>query len=121
MSPTPVAGLEHSDVQIEFVAQRMQHVHAGESCADDEYLDAAVHVRIANELAKKIPKPGDFNNMLRGQDSAYKRLLRRGVYLVQMPLGRGFCHELPDAFVEGAVDQQISVGMTGLLETLGIE
>lgn len=78
-------------------------------------------VGIANELGKKIPKPGDFNNVFRGQDSAYERLLRRGVYLVQMTLGRGFCHELPDAFVEGAVDQQISVGMTGLLETLGIE
>lgn len=81
----------------------------------------AVRVRSANELGKKIPKPGDFNNMLRGQDSAYERLLRRGVYLVQMTLGRRFCHEFPDAFVQGAVDQQISVGMTGLLETFGIE
>ena len=30
-----VAGLEHRDVQVELVAQRMEHVHAGESGTND--------------------------------------------------------------------------------------
>jgi hypothetical protein len=38
-----------------------------------------------------------------------------------MTLGCGFCHELPDAFVESAVNQQISAGVTSFLEALGIE
>jgi hypothetical protein len=29
------------------------------------------------------------------------------MYLVQMTLGCGFCHEFPDALVEGALNQQI--------------
>jgi hypothetical protein len=35
----PVAGLEHGDVEVELVAQRMQHVHAGKSGADDDGIE----------------------------------------------------------------------------------
>jgi hypothetical protein len=34
-----IAGLEHDDVQVELVAQRMQHVHTGESGADDDCIE----------------------------------------------------------------------------------
>ena len=49
-----VAGLEHGDVQVKLVAQRMQHVHAGEPGADDDGIEVgfrasrlglALHIR----------------------------------------------------------------------------
>src|SRR5262249_48928478 len=35
----PVAGLEHSDVQVELVAQRVKHVHAGKAGTDDNGIE----------------------------------------------------------------------------------
>jgi hypothetical protein len=39
----PVAGLEHCHVEVELVAQRMQHVHAGKPGTDDDSIEAGFH------------------------------------------------------------------------------
>jgi len=70
---------------------------------------------------EEIAKAGKLDNVLRRKHCAYERLLRRGVYLVQMALGCRFAHELPDTVVEGAVDKEISTGVIRLMEALGIE
>jgi hypothetical protein len=90
----------------------MQHVHAGESGADDDRIKAAFFscsmsamltldvffrgsveepqdtskqvglTQLTDRLRQEIPKPGEFNNMLWRQDGVNERLLRRGVYLI---------------------------------------
>ena len=59
---------------------------------------------------KKIPQPGEFNDLLGGQNSADQFSLRRGVDLVQMTQGCGFGHELPYAFVKGAIKHSVGTG-----------
>ena len=59
--------------------------------------------------------------MLGGQDSADEWLLRRGVYLIQMLLGCRLGHELLNAIVESAINQQICSGIMGLGKTAAVE
>src|ERR1700751_1948076 len=40
-----VAGLEHGDVEVKLVAQRMQHVHAGKAGADDDSIEVGLLAR----------------------------------------------------------------------------
>ena len=53
-----VAGLEHGDVQVELVAKRMQHVHAGEAGADDDGIEVgfrASPLRLALHIRHDTP------------------------------------------------------------------
>jgi hypothetical protein len=40
-----VARLEHGNFQVELVAKRMQHIHAGEAGADNDGIEVGFHVR----------------------------------------------------------------------------
>jgi hypothetical protein len=55
---------------------------------------------------KKIPQPSEFNNMLRGQNRTHKLSLGSGVDLVQVMLGRGLGHELPNELIQCAVSNK---------------
>src|SRR5580700_4596867 len=57
--------------------------------------------------SKKIPQPRDFNDMFRRQDRANQIRLRSSVDFIQMMLRFGLRHELPDALVESAVNDQV--------------
>src|SRR5882762_8268492 len=53
-----IAGLEHGDVQVELVAQRMQHVHTGEAGADDDCIEVGFHAspsRLALHIRHDTP------------------------------------------------------------------
>jgi hypothetical protein len=64
---------------------------------------------------KKIPQPGEFNDLLRGQNSADRFSLRNGVDLVQMTQGWGFGHELPYALVESAIRNEVGTRVADAL------
>jgi hypothetical protein len=70
---------------------------------------------------KKLPQPGEFNDLFSGQDGAHQRLLRSRVNLIQMMLKRGFGHKLPYAFVKSAINYQIWTGAKGGTNTFVFE
>jgi hypothetical protein len=70
---------------------------------------------------EKIPQPGDFNDVLRGQDRAHQIGLWRGVSLVEVTLVGRLCQELANALVERAVNDQIGPRAKRSADALVIE
>jgi len=64
---------------------------------------------------KKIPQPGEFNDLLGGQNSADQFSLRSGVDLVQMTQRCGFGHELPYALVQSAIRNEVGTRVADAL------
>jgi hypothetical protein len=60
-----------------------------------------------NGKLEKIPQPGKFNYVFSGRDGANQGWLWSGVDLIQMMLRCGLGHELPYAFVKGALNDMI--------------
>jgi len=64
---------------------------------------------------KKIPQPGEFNDLLGGQNSAEQFSLRNSVDLVQMTQRCGFGHELPYALVQSAIRNEVGTRVADAL------
>src|SRR5437762_9593031 len=64
---------------------------------------------------EKIPQPGEFNDLLGGQNSADQFSLRSGVDLVQMTQRCGFGHELPYALVQRAIRNEVGTRVADAL------
>jgi hypothetical protein len=64
---------------------------------------AGPRVQLASN-SEKIPETREFNNMFGRQNGSNYFRLRSRMYFIEMMLGHGFGHELPDAFVESAID-----------------
>jgi hypothetical protein len=64
-------------------------------------------IRRAFSGLKKIPQPGNFDDIVCRQDGTNDASLRGCVYLIQVMLIYRLCHELPYAIVQGTVNYQI--------------
>jgi len=60
--------------------------------------------------SEKFPQPREFCDDLFRQDGTHYQGLWRSMNLVKVPYGGRLGHELPNALVEGAVDEQIGTG-----------
>ena len=70
---------------------------------------------------KKIPQSGEFNDLLRGQNSGDQFTLRSGVNLIQMTRRCRLGDELPDAFVKGARNNEVGTGAPGVADAVIVE
>jgi hypothetical protein len=61
---------------------------------------------------KKIPQPGEFNDLPSRQNSGDQFTLRSGVNLIQMQLRYRLRRELPYAFVKSALSNEVGSGAT---------
>src|SRR6266576_3087414 len=73
--------------------------------------DRARNAPAASDRLKKIPQPGEFNNLLSRQNSGDQFALGSGVDLIQMPLRYGLRHEFPCAIVKSAFSSKVRPGV----------
>jgi len=71
--------------------------------------------RVGEKYLKKVPQPGEFNDLLRRQDSGDQFTLWSGVNLVQMQLRHWLGRELPYALVKSALGNGVGSGQRASL------